>query len=302
MRVPLLLWSAPLAAATGFAVARWTRPEPADSGRSRASLVSLLEDPVAARPQKPLSMLGHRGSLAVPEMLADVAKHTPADLRRRAISLLADPSRRRDFGLWAPVLARWSELDGEGLMQFIQREVPAGERPWLEAKAWFAWGAARPQNAAAAGKALPPSLGRELIAGMAETDAASAVSLAMKMPESRFNLYGIAATVAESSPEVLAGLLPHAVYDGMRQPLQRAQASALAATDPEGALALAKSAGNTGHDPVPVTMREIARHDPVKAATLLMEMPSSRSRALSAVSLAKTWAVQDPAAATTWAR
>lgn len=302
MRVPFLLWTAPLTAATGFAVARWVRPEPAEDARTRGSIVSLLEDAVVARPQKPLAMLGHRGALAVPEMLADVAGHSPADLRRRALSLLADPSRRRDFGLWAPLLARWSELDGAGLVKFVQREAPAGERAWLEAKAWYAWGAAHPQDAAEAGKSLPPSLGRELLSGMAETDAGGAVALALKMPDAQFNLYGIAATAAESSPEVLAGLLPRGVFNGMEKPLQRAQASVLAATDPAGALALAKRAGTIGYDPVPVTMRDIARHDPKKAAELLAQMPSSRSRALSAVSLAKSWAVQDSAAATNWAR
>jgi hypothetical protein len=301
MRVPLLLWTAPLAAATGFGMGRWARPEREDDGRAGISLVRPIEDGVA-RPQKPMVMLGETGSRAVPEIFADVAKMAPVDLRRRALSLLGDPARRRDFGLWGPLLARWSETDGAGLIAFVQREAPPGERPWLEAKAWYAWGAAHPQEAAAAGKSLPASLGRELISGMAETDAGNAVALALKMPDAQFNLYGIAATVAASSPEILAGLLPRAVYDGMRQPLQRAQASELVTTDPAGALALAKSAGNIGRDPVPVTMRDIARHDPKKAAELLEEMPSSRSRALSALALAKTWAAEDATAATAWAR
>lgn len=271
-----------------------------DARRARAvAAIALVE---YGKPRAPLVMLRETGSRAVPEMFADVARLSPADLRRRAASLLADPSRRRDFGIWAPLLARWSEVDGAGMISFVQHDAPPGERPWLEAKAWYAWGAAHPQTAAAAGRQLPSSLARELISGMAETDARSAVTLALQMPDAQFNLYGIAARVAGSTPELLAELIPRAVYDNMRQSLQRAQASALALTDPAGALALAKRAGNIAHDPVPITMRDIARHDPVKAAALLADMPSSRSRALSAVALAKTWASQDAAAATTWAR
>ena len=44
------------------------------------------------------------------------------------------------------------------------------------------------------------------------------------------------------------------------------------------------------------------QHDPVKAAELLAQMPSSRSKALSSVALAKTWGARDGEAATAWAR
>ncbi len=143
---------------------------------------------------------------------------------------------------------------------------------------------------------------RELIAGMAKRDPQAAANFALQMPDAQFNLLGIAADVAASDPELIAGLLPRAVYDGMRQPLQRAQAAALVTTNPAAALALARKAGNVGLDPVPHTMRHIAQHDPVKAAGLLAQMPSSRSKALSSVALAKTWGARDGDAATAWAR
>ena len=216
--------------------------------------------------------------------------------------LLADPRRRRDLGVWGPLLARWSEVDGAGLMAFVKREAPPGERPWLEAKSWYAWGAAHPSAASAEGKELPVLMARELIAGMAKRDPQAAANFALQMPDAQFNLLGIAADVAASDPELIAGLLPRAVYDGMRQPLQRAQAAALVTTNPAAALALARKAGNVGLDPVPHTMRHIAQHDPVKAAGLLAQMPSSRSKALSSVALAKTWGARDGDAATAWAR
>ena len=219
-----------------------------------------------------------------------------------ALGLLADPRRRRDLGVWGPLLARWSEMDGAGLLHFVRREVPPGERPWLEAKSWYAWGAANPLAASAEGGELPMLMARELIAGMAKRDPKAAAAFALQMPDAQFNLYGIAADVAASGPELIAGLLPRAVYDGMRQPLLRAQAAALVTTNPAAALALARKSGNIGHDPVPDTMRHIAQHDPAKAAELLAQMPASRSKALSSVALAKTWAARDGEAATAWAR
>lgn len=299
MRVPFLLWSLPLTAAGGFVAAKICRPEIAPpqsaSGRANPGLI-------AAPHAKALPVFKETGSRGVPEMFTALAKATPADLRRMALGLLADPRRRRDLGLWGPLLARWSEVDGAGLLLFARREAPPGERPWLEAKSWFAWGAANPLAASAEGRELPVLMARELIAGMAKRDPKAAAAFALQMPDAQFNLFGIAADVAASEPELIATLLPRAVYDGMRQPLLRAQAAALVTTHPAAALALARKAGNLGHDPVPDTMRHIAQHDPVKAAELLAQMPSSRSKALSSVALAKTWAARDGEAATAWAR
>src|SRR5437868_2068853 len=83
MRVPFLLWTAPVAVAAGFGVAGWVRPE-GEKGNGVASLIGEFEDTVMARPQKALVMLGEKGSRAVPEILADVEKMGPVDLRRRA--------------------------------------------------------------------------------------------------------------------------------------------------------------------------------------------------------------------------
>ncbi len=299
MRVPFLLWSLPLTAAGGFVAARVFKP---DHSAAQSAEVRKRQTEAVINVTTPPPVFKESGSRGVPEVIAAVANATPADLRRMAQALLADPRRRRDLGVWGPLRARWSEVDGAGLMAFVKREAPPGERPWLEARSWYAWGAAHPAAASAEGKELPVLMARELIAGMAKRDPQTAANFALQMPDAQFNLYGVAADVAASDPELIAGLVPRAVYDGMRQSLQRAQAAALVATNPAAALTLSRKAGNVGLDPVPVTMRHIAQYDPVKAAELLAQMPSSRSKALSSVALAKTWGARDGDAATAWAR
>jgi hypothetical protein len=300
MRVPLLLWSVPLAALTGFAAARRWRAEPWSG--TEESAARQAPAPVMEAASRSAPALTRRGSEAVPELFAVLQRASAADLRGMAMNLLTDPARRRDFGLWGPLLARWAETDGPGLIDFVSREAPPSERAWLESKAWFSWGAARPAAAAAAARELPAALAADLIRGMAETDAAAAAGLALQLPGAAENLYDIAAKVAQSSPELIADLLPRLTYESMRQPLRQAQASALAVTNPSAALALARQSGNLGHDPVPVTMKQIARQDPARAAELFAQMPSSRSKALSAAVIAKTWAGDDSAAAAAWAR
>ena len=140
MRVSFLLWSLPLAAAGGFAAARLCQPDNAgQSANVRANAVLSAALPAAGA----LPVFKESGARGVPEMVAAVAGAAPADLRRMAQALLADPRRRRDLGVWGPLLARWSEVDGAGLILFVRREAPPGERPWLEAKSWYAWGAAQ---------------------------------------------------------------------------------------------------------------------------------------------------------------
>ena len=256
---------------------------------------------VPATPRAAPGLTQH-GSKALPEIFAFVEKASVADLRRAATDLLSDPRRRRDLGVWGPLLARWAEMDGAGLMAFVRNEAPPGDRPWLESKAWYAWGAADPQAAGAEGAQLPVELSRQLIAGMAQADVRAAVAFAMRMPDAQFNLRGIAGEITKSAPELIGELLLRSVYDGMREPLQRAQCEVLARTDPPAAIALARRLGAIERDLVPETMGDIAQRDPLKAVEVLAQMPSSRSRALSAVTLAKTWAAHDAIAATAWAR
>ncbi len=300
MRIPLPVWLLPLAVAGGFTVARLTlawQEEPAPV----ATLIPEMPATERAGVIAPVEMK-EKGARLVPEMVAATEKASVPQLRALALGLLKDSRHRGDLTLWGPLLARWAELDGSGLISFVRKGLPAGERSWLEGHAWYAWGAADPHAAAQAGRSLLPETGKKLIAGMVEKDARLAVEAALKMPDAQFNLYGIQDRLSELAPSLATELLPRAVYDGMRQPLQKTRMEHLLKTDPAAALAEAKKTGVIGHDPVPEVMARVAQNDPVKASALLAEMPSSRSRALSSLALAKAWAAQDAPAALTWVR
>jgi hypothetical protein len=235
-------------------------------------------------------------------MIAAVENASAAELRALALGLIKDSGHRGDLTLWGPLLARWAEVDGAGLIAFVQKEVPQANRGWLLPQAWYAWGAADPRASFAAGRELPLDLGRQLVAGMVEKDPRLAVEAALKLPDAQFNFYPIAHRLAELAPELIPALLPRAVYDGMRMSLQRAQEDQLLKTDPAAAIAAARKTGSMGIDPVPFVMAKVAQNDPVKAAALLAEMPPSRSRALSSLAVAGSWAAQDAPAALAWAR
>ncbi len=106
----------------------------------------------------------------------------------------------------------------------------------------------------------------------------------------------------KADPELAGELLEGAVYDGGRSPFERASISLLAASDPAEAIAYAQSLGVIGSDPVPRAVKAIAEHDPARAAREVEAMSSSRSKALSTVELAKTWAARDQDAAAAWVR
>ncbi len=286
------------AAAGGYFTGKACNPSPS------AGLPVPAGEPLPARallpgPASGFYSLAKTGSDAVPEILAALDQASPAGLRRMAEELLGDPRRRRDQGLWAPLLAKWSELDGAGLVAFA-RALPPADRGWLEGKAWYTWGASNPAAASAAGGTLPKTCLRELIQGMSRKDPQAALDFALRMPEAQMNVWLLSDALKALPPERLESLLPRAIYDGMRMPLRAARAAALVETDPSAALAA--TSPQLGHDGVPATLALIAEKDPAKARELLSAMPSSRSRALSSLSLARTWAAQDSGAALTWAR
>jgi len=247
-----------------------------------------------------LPTLSKTGSAAIPEILAFLDEAAPAELRRMAAALLAHPQRRRDQGLWSPLLAKWSGTDGAGLLAFVRGVSPIIDREWLESKAWYAWGAADPDAAAAAGGTLPKDCLRELIRGMGRRDAKAALDFALRMPNAQMNV-GILSDVSKTlPPETVDALLPRATYEGMRMSLGMAKTAALVEKDPAAALTAASP--RLGHETMPQVVDIIAGKDPGQAAALLAAVPSSRARALSSLSLARSWARQDPKAALTWAR
>lgn len=230
---------------------------------------------------------------------ARIEASSPADLPGLAESLMAN-SRRQDRALWAPLLAKWSEADGAAMIAFLEGKAPPAIRGKLLEDAWFAWGASDPDAAISASSKLAPDLIKKLLAGVVETDARKAADFALNVPDAQFALGGIADKIAEKEPGLVEGLLKRSVYDGSREPFERARAFALAETDPAAAIEYSRKCGIIGNDPVPDVISKIASLDPKKAAEQVAAMPSSRTKALSAVQLAGDWAAKDSAAAVEW--
>lgn len=241
------------------------------------------------------------GTAIVDGWIGKLAATGDADLHQAALGLMASP-HRIDLSLWAPLLARWSAADGAGMIAFADAVKNQELRERLLKMAWYAWAAADPEAAIAAGKSLPPGLAKELLDGVAEVDVAKAVALALAMPNSQFAFGGIAGRVVKSNPELMKSLMDRAVYDGGRIPFQNAKVAELAASDPAAAIAFARSCGVIGSDPVPRAVEAIAKLDPEAAREQVEAMESSRSKALSAVALAEIWTEQDPASALKWVR
>ena len=216
--------------------------------------------------------------------------------------LLADDPRRNDPALWMPLIARWSESDPVAMIGFLESSAPIPLREQLLLSAWYAWGAVDPDAAFVAGKELPSKMMKGLLEGIAETNPGKAAEFVTKAPDSQMMIWAIADRVSRDDPDAAGDLMKRAVYDGARMPLQKAKLDQLAATDPAAAIACARGFGVIGQDPVPGAVEAIAKLDPAKAVAEVEAMPSSRSKALSTVALARTWMHQDPEAALSWTR
>lgn len=188
------------------------------------------------------------------------------------------------------------------MIAFLEWKASPDIRQDLLKVAWFAWGASDPDAAFAAGQKLKPEMIRSLLEGVAETDPRKAAAFVLQVPRSQFAAGTIAARIAKEAPDLAEELLDRAVYDGARYPFEKARISELAATDPAAAIDYARGVGVIGHDPLPGAVEAIAKLDPERAAAEVHAMPSGRSKALSSVSLARTWAARDSAAAAAWIR
>lgn len=243
--------------------------------------------------------LGSTSSL--PVFFREIQTASASRIAAIAAELLADAHHARDDTLWALVLARWSQVDPTAMMAFA--ESHAGETcATLPAMAWKAWGATRPEEAFAAAKSQPEPLRKAMLQGVAAVDPAKAAHFALGLPNAQFAIGTVIGDLARHDLEAALALLPRAVYDGAREPIQRAVVEELAKSDPEQALDLARTAGRIWNDREAETFAAIARHHPEKARELVEGMPSSRAKALSSVSVAKTLAAEDPEAALAWTR
>ena len=196
-------------------------------------------------------------------------------------ALLSKEARGRDLALWIPLLARWSKTDGAAMIAFVDAKAPPALRAQLLSQAWFAWGASDPDAAFAAGQRAKPRFDHKLLQGIAENDPRKAVEYLWQTPDAQFCVSAVAPKVIKEAPELAEGLLSRAVYDGGRMPVQQAWISDLAAKDPAQAVALAKRWGSISGNTISQAVREIAKHDPAKAAEQVALLPSNRSKALS---------------------
>lgn len=215
---------------------------------------------------------------------------------------LAKDVRRHDPALWMPLIAHWSESDAPGMIAFLEKDAPPALRDKLLDAGWFAWGAVDPDAAFAAGRKLSPDSMRHLLAGVADADPRKAAEFVPLVARSQFAAGPIAEKILREAPDAADDLLKRAVYDGGRWPFERAKIAQLAETDPAAAIVYARSLGAIGHDPVAEAVAEIAKQDPVKAASEIEAMASSRSKALSVVALARTWVTRDSDSALAWVR
>jgi hypothetical protein len=245
--------------------------------------------------------LGSTSSLPVFFREIQTASASASRIAEIAAALLAQARHARDDTLWALILARWSQVDPSAMMAFA--ESHAGDTcATLPAMAWKAWGATRPEAAFAAAKSQPEPLRKAMLQGVAAVDPAKAAHFALGLPNAQFAIGTVIRDLARHDPDAALALLPSAVYDGAREPIHRAVVEQLAQSDPDQALALVRQAGRIWDDREAETFAAIARHHPEKACELIEAIPSSRSKALSSVSVAKTIAADDQEAALEWTR
>ncbi|MGC4013697.1 MAG: hypothetical protein QM755_04150 [Luteolibacter sp.] len=121
-----------------------------------------------AAPRAERAPIPGNGSQLLGGWIREVEKAADSEVPGLADRLLKSP-HREDMAMWAPVLARLSSMDPQGMLTFAGK-VPLSLRERLLGEAWFAYGSANPQQALADGKRLPYALTERLMAGVMETD------------------------------------------------------------------------------------------------------------------------------------
>ncbi len=224
-----------------------------------------------------------------------------AEMERVAARLLSDEAAASKESIWGIVLARWSSIDAPGMVAFVERQRKNGALVAIEEMAWSAWGAADPQAAFEAVRTRSKLARCAALRGMAQVAPEKVVELVWKMPDAQFCISSVVRD-GRVPIERLDELRTRSVYDGSREPVERAKMATLAQSDPAAAIETAKSAGRVWRDPVAWSFGLVAREFPAEAKEHWEELPDSRARALAGVSIARTLASQNPDDAIRWAR
>lgn len=244
-------------------------------------------------------ILSGKGSSQVTQALdlfSNINNHR--DCQQFAAQLLENDANKKSLTLWNIVLARWSELDPDGMIKFVDGQSDIK----LRTLAWEAWAATDPDLLAGKVHTLNPPISNSVLRGIASRNPDLALQLAFKTPKINTTINDLLKNGEGFSIEAVTEILPQAVYDGMRMPLTKYLSEELAKQDPRAALAFVKEKGRIWADPTAKLFTTLAAENPAQAVTLLAEQPSSRSKAISSVQVAKTWASQDPDASLAWVR
>lgn len=215
-----------------------------------------------------------------------------------ATRLLNDPENSNSETLWALVFAKWAELDPQEMIEFAE----ARNDVRLRSLAWETWGATDPELLASKVESMGPPLNGAILKGIAERNPNLALAAAFKTAGVNSLIWSLFSEAPDIDEVVLREHLKKSVYDGMRGPISSHLARKLAERDPKEALSFVESQGRIWSDPKASLFGTMARDDPGQAASLLSEQPSSRSKAISAVQIAKSWALQDVDKSLEWVR
>ena len=222
----------------------------------------------------------------------------PSECLNFASRLLDDPENKDSETLWCLVLARWSELDPQGMIDFVEGQPDSR----LRLLAWETWAATDPDLLATKVTSMGPPKSVSVLKGIASQNPDLALEAAFESPDTNSLIWPMFRSSTGFKVETIKRLLQSAAYDGTRNPMMENLTDTLAQRDPKEALSFVQKKGRNWSDPSAKLFAKLAHKNPKQAVDLLGKQPSSRSKAISTVQVAKTWAAQDPEAALAWTR
>jgi hypothetical protein len=219
-----------------------------------------------------------------------------------AFQLNADSKNRHSETIWSILLARWSQLDPEGMIAFLATEKAAKRPTNQEGLAWQAWAASDPKGAVTRVRSINKKLAEALFKGIAQVDPSLAIELAFQAPDSSKLIDTVLQYSTDFSPETVAHIsqlldLSWIGRRGRKLILEQAKTG-----DPATDRAIDQKTPKSQLQPLDDFLVELSREQPKEAVALLENDPPSRSRAVSTVEIAKNWALKDPDASLAWVR
>jgi len=250
-------------------------------------------------PQHPLDQ---KGAFQIESTLSFVSQlDSSKSCRTFALQLNSDPENRHSKSLWSVILARWSQLDPEEMLAFLEDEMKAGRATQMEGLAWQAWGASDPKAAFAQVHRIGGKLPKELFKGIAQVDPDLGIELAFQASDAGSLLEVVLETGSQFSNETLERLKRLSDLSAITWDLNRVLQRHGTNGDPAHDLKVFRTHRNHFGRSSPF-FDKLTKKAPLEAVALLEQEPSSQDRANSTVAVAKNWALSDPDASIGWAR